>query len=214
LVLPAPAPLNGLSASKALETIAAENEPPRIYLGELLARLGDRAFGILLLVIALPNCLPLPPGSSGIFGALLMIVAVQMMIGRHRLWLPGFVRRRSVSRGDYRNGVKRFVPLLKRFERLCRPRLVWLTNGWSERLIGAAVFVLALVISLPIPILGNLPPAVVVGVLAVSMIERDGISVLVGYAAGAVVIALNAGVVGAAVLAVAEGLHRLASVDF
>jgi hypothetical protein len=214
LVRPAPPPLNGLSASKALETIAAEDEPERIGLGDLVARLGDRAFGVILLVVALPNCLPMPPGSSGFFGALLMLVAVQMIIGRHRLWLPALVLRRSFSRSDYRAAVSRFAPLLKRLERLCRPRLTRIVSGWGERLLGVVVFVLAVVISLPIPIFGNLPPAVVVGVLAVSMIERDGVTMLIGYSLGSVVVALNAGVVWAALLALAEGLQRLAGVSF
>lgn len=207
----APPPLNGISASVALKTIAAEDEVPRISIGHIDTRLGDRAFGIVMIILAFPNCLPLPPGGSTLFGVLLMLVAVQVLFGRHRLWLPSVVRRRSVTREDFRKVVQKVAPILQRVERLCRPRLSWLAGGWAERLIGFVVIVLAIVIALPIPIVGNLPPAVIVGILSIGLIERDGAAVLAGLALAVLIVALNAGVVTAAVVAVIELWRHLLS---
>lgn len=207
----APPPLNGISASVALKTIAAEDEVPRISIGHIDTRLGDRAFGIVMIILAFPNCLPLPPGGSTLFGVLLMLVAVQVLFGRHRLWLPSVVRRRSVTREDFRKVVQKVAPILQRVESLCRPRLSWLAGGWAERLIGFVVIVLAIVIALPIPIVGNLPPAVIVGILSIGLIERDGAAVLAGLALAVLIVALNAGVVTAAVVAVIELWRHLLS---
>lgn len=204
-----PPPLNGVSASVALQAIAAESEIDRISIGHIDTRLGDRAFGILMIVLAFPNCLPLPPGGSTLFGVLLMLVAVQVMFGRHRLWLPAVIRRRSVAREDFRKVVDKVAPILQRIERLCRPRLSWLAGGLAERLIGLVVVVLAIIISLPIPIIGNLPPAVIVGVLSIGLIERDGVAVLVGLVLSVLITVLNASVVTAAVLAVIEVWQRV-----
>lgn len=196
--------LNRLSASAVLKTIAAEDGIPRISIDHIDARLGDRAFGIVMIILAFPNCLPLPPGGSTVFGVLLMLVAVQVLFGRHRLWLPPVVRRRSVAREDFRKVVEKVAPILQRVERLCRPRLSRLAGGWAERLTGLVVVVLAIVISLPIPIIGNLPPAIIVGILSIGLIERDGVAVLAGLALAVLIVALNAGVVTAAILAVIE----------
>jgi hypothetical protein len=129
---------------------------------------------------------------------------VQVLFGRHRLWLPPVVRRRSVAREDFRKVVEKVAPILQRVERLCRPRLPRLAGGWAERLTGLVVVVLAIVISLPIPIIGNLPPAIIVGILSIGLIERDGVAVLAGLVLAVLIVALNAGVVTAAVLAVIE----------
>ena len=47
--------------------LAAEDEGPAT-IGEMMQALGPRAFGAALFVFAVPNMLPLPPGSAGILG--------------------------------------------------------------------------------------------------------------------------------------------------
>ena len=61
----------------------------------------------------------------------------------------------------------------------------------NERLIGAACLLLAVILVLPIP-LGNLPPAVAICAFALGLLQRDGVAVLVGWAAtlGSLVIVL------------------------
>jgi hypothetical protein len=131
------------------------------------------------------------------------------MFGRHRLWIPGFVRRRSLSRDLFRKATERAAPVLQRIEKLCRPRYGWLASGVSERLIGLVVLILAFVITLPIPIIGNIPPGLSVGILAIALIERDGLAVLVGAACGTVAFLINLGVVTAVVAAAWEGIQGL-----
>jgi len=195
-------------ASDVLSAMAGADEP-RLSLDELLGRLGDRGFGMVLLILGLLNCMPLPPGVSTIFGATMMLVAVQLAVGRHRLWLPAALRRRSVERSSFRAVVVRVVPVLRKVEALCRPRASWLASGPFERLIGAIVLVLAFVITLPIPVIGNIPPGIAVAVLAISLIERDGYAVLAGMAIGVVAFLINVGVVGAFVVAGIQGIEAL-----
>lgn len=204
-----PEPLNGLSASVVLTRLANEIGPPRISVDHILARLGDRAFGIVMIILAAPNCLPMPPGSSTIFGVALMLVAPQMIVGRHRLWMPSLLRCRSLTRGDFQKVVARLAPILARMERLCRPRVIWLASGPFERLVGLVVLVLGFVITLPIPIIGNMPPAIVIAVLAVSLIERDGLAVIFGIVLAIAVVALNFGVITAAVVGFLHAISML-----
>lgn len=187
-------------ASEVLAGIAADHAP-RLTLDELLNSLGDRTFGIVLLILALFNCVPLPPGASVVFGATMMLVAAQLLIGRHRLWLPGLLRRRSVQRQGFAKVVVRVAPVLRRVEGLCQPRASWLTNGAFERLIGLIVLIMAFVITLPIPVIGNIPPGIAVAVLSIGLIERDGWAAIAGMLLACVAFAINATLVTGVALA-------------
>jgi hypothetical protein len=63
----------------------------QVTLEWLMARLGDRSFGLVLLLLAL---LGLLPGVSAVAGVLLMVVAVQMILARPG---PAFPRRVASS---------------------------------------------------------------------------------------------------------------------
>lgn len=188
-------------ASEVLRALAADPNP-RLSLDEVVSRLDDRTFGIVFLILALINCMPLPPGVSTVTGIAMMLAALQLALGRHRLWLPAALCRRSVSRSSFRAAANRALPWLERLERMCRPRYSWLTSGISERLLGVVVLVLAFVIMLPIPVIGNIPPGIAVAILAISLLERDGLAALAGMAVGIIAFAINISVVGAALFAI------------
>ncbi|HEX7200966.1 MAG TPA: exopolysaccharide biosynthesis protein, partial [Dongiaceae bacterium] len=77
----------------------SQGSNPEIRLGELIEAIGDRGHGLLIAAFALPNVLPIYlPGLSAVFGLPLIFVALQLVLGRHRLWLPRALLRRSVSR--------------------------------------------------------------------------------------------------------------------
>lgn len=182
-------------ASRLLLEFANHQENERIALGDLLAWLDDRAFGILMLVLAFPNIFPNPIlGLSGMLGVPLAFVAMQLAVGRHRPWLPRAVLERSVARTALLQAVRRLTPALARIERLLRPR--WTpVSGWTgERLVAGLCVVLAVALALPIPF-GNTLPALAISVIALGMVERDGLAILVGVALGLASLAVVAGVV-------------------
>jgi hypothetical protein len=82
-------------------------------------------------------------------------------------------------------------------ESISRPRLTFLFGSVGDRLIGGVCTVLAVVLILPIP-LGNVLPAASVSLLSFSLIQRDGVLALAGYAlaaASAGVLVLAAGLI-------------------
>jgi hypothetical protein len=173
----------------------------RVSLGEIVSVLGERSIGAWQLVLALPMVLPIPaPGISVLFGVPLMIVSVQLMLGYRRAWLPARLARRSISRSDYAVIVDRMLPAMQQFERVVRPRASWLANDWTRVPIGLICLFLATIITLPIP-LGHVAPGTAICMLALGLMERDG--VLVGLGLLAAVLALiivtlaSAGVVDA-----------------
>ncbi|WP_258186596.1 exopolysaccharide biosynthesis protein, partial [Cereibacter changlensis] len=100
-----------------LEEVAADTNRDRVSVSDLVKVMDARAFGALLLLFALPNVLPMPPGTSGILGLPLVYLSAQMMLGQSP-WLPRFIASRSVARGDFAGLVARASPLLGRAERM------------------------------------------------------------------------------------------------
>jgi hypothetical protein len=199
-------PSNGRPLSEILREVA-ERETPRVSVAELADRFGGRALAALILVFGVICALPLPPGGSTVFGAPLVLLAPQLMLGSRAPWLPARLRRRSMRRDNLRRSLDRALPWLERVEKVSRPRLSFLFSGPGQRLIGLVCTLFALVLILPIP-LGNMLPAAAISVLSLSLVQRDGLLALLGYA-------LTAASVGVLVLAaglIVQAAERLAAV--
>lgn len=167
----------------------------RVRLRDLGALLGARSFGFFLLVLALPNAVPIGiPGTSAITGVPMTLIALQMMLGLPEPYLPAWLADRSLPRDVFRRLVLKTAPWLQRIERIMRPRWTGLTDRRGERVLGGICLLLGIVLCLPIP-LGNLLPAVGVVLLALGVLERDGLLVGIGLTVGAAGVALASGVV-------------------
>jgi hypothetical protein len=195
--------------SEILREISEQAEPT-ISVGDLMEKFGARAMGALLLVFGIACTLPLPPGGTTIFGAPLVLLAPQLMIGSRAPWLPARMRAQSIATADLRRGLPRVLRWLTRIEAVSRPRLLFLFSAWGHRAIGLVCTALALVLILPIP-LGNMLPAAAVSVLSLALVQRDGVLALVGYALAGLsvgVLALAANLIGRGL---AEAFELLAS---
>ena len=181
--------------STILLRIATKPGRDRIYIRDLLRELDHRAIAAMLFIFAVPNTIPVPPGVSGVLGAPLIFLAAQLMLGRAP-WLPRLIADRSFARTDFEKVVTKVGPWLQKAERLMRPRLEFLAKPPSEYLIGAIVLLLSIILFLPIP-LGNMLPAIAICVLALGLIERDGIWVLIGTAISIASTIIVSGVIAA-----------------
>ena len=182
----------------------SERAEPRITVGELMECFDGRAMGALLLIFSLICVLPLPPGGTTIFGAPLVFLAPQLMIGSRAPWLPAAMRARAIATADLARGLPRVVRWLRWIEAISRPRLLFLFGRWGHRAIGLVCTGLALVLILPIP-LGNMLPAAAVSVLSLALVQRDGYLALAGYALAA----LSGGVLILAFNLITRGLTHV-----
>jgi hypothetical protein len=194
--------------SAALCRLAETHPGPRVLLADLADALGEHGFGLLILLLALPNAIPGPavPGLSTITGLPLTLLALQLACGWTRPRLPGAVMRRSIPLESFRRWVERAAPRLRRLERHFGRRPSPLTTPAGHRSIGAALVVLGFVLSLPVP-LGNLPAAVSIMVLALGLLEEDSRALLAGLGAGA----LSCFWVGVLLVAGMEIVHAVAA---
>ncbi len=153
-----------------------------VTLGELVDAVGERSFGALLALLAVPNMVAgIVPGVSMVLGLPLVLVSLQLVVAARRPWLPRRLAQIVIRRRDLARVFARIDPGLRRLERALRPRLAYLTAPWAERLIGIGCCGLSLLVLLPIP-LSNGVPSVGILCFALALLERDGVFALAGTA--------------------------------
>lgn len=157
---------------RLLAALAAHAPAEGWLLGDLLAHVRQRAFGMLVLIATLPAFLPIPVG-GGLFGGLVILLGLQMMLGREVPWLPKWLSRYHVPTDRLKNFVRRVDRLLAVIERGCRPRWTHLSRGPALIFNGFMLTLMGLLLALPIP-LTNYPFGLVLVVYAVALTERDG----------------------------------------
>lgn len=174
---------NGRKTSAILDDFIIYHAEPRVSVRDIRDALGNRAYGLLLFVFALPNIVPVGiPGVSTILGLPLVLLSAQLLLGLPVPWFPHWLLDRSVNRDKLAVAIRHSLPHLMKLERILRPRLLWLTGPVAERLLALVCLTLAIILSLPIPF-GNWPPALAIALLALSLIERDGLLYMLGLLA-------------------------------
>jgi hypothetical protein len=182
--------------SEVLQDVTTGSSDPHITMRQIALKLEDRGFGFLLLFIALPNLIPGGiPLISTILGLPLLWISVQMLLGMARPRFPGWIANRRMGRSGLKKVITKLVPMMQKLEKLLHPRLTWACHRGGERAAGIVVALLAIILILPIP-LGNMLPAFMIVIIALGLIEHDGVVLLFGVICGLAVVALYAGVVG------------------
>src|SRR3954467_7084618 len=147
--------------SEILAALAAQ-PGERLSVRDIMAVLQDRAFALLIVLLGLPNCLPMPPPIPLVCGLLLALVAAQIAAGRATPWLPRVLLRRSIRQEDVTRAVARALPMLQRLERWSRPRMTFLETPLALRLIGFLLIAFALGLLVAAPVIGQIPLGIAV----------------------------------------------------
>lgn len=173
--------------SEVLEALLSNPPAGRVTLAWMMDRLGDRSFGVVLLLLALLGVLP---GVSPVVGLLLLVPAVQMIRGNHRPVFPHRVAERAFEARQLARLIRRVVPVLRWLERFIHPR--WTTPfRATKRVVGGAVLVLGIGLLAPVPF-SNVPPALMIGLIAFAYLEEDGVLLCAALAATLVMLAATA----------------------
>jgi hypothetical protein len=155
--------------SRIVTQVAAAFPGERITLGEMTEAFGDRAFGMLALLLLLPGMIP---GMASVFGTPLLLIGIQMGIGYRKPKLPGILARQSIKRADLLRLASASTKGLSRIEQYVKPRPGFWTRPFGERIIGWITAYVALMLILPGPGT-NGPPAFGNIVMALGVIEQD-----------------------------------------
>jgi hypothetical protein len=117
-----------------LKAFAAQKDAPS--LATVLAALGGRAHAMALLVLVLPETVPLPlPSISAVLGIPLIAVAAHLLIFGEGAALPARLGRIVLPTSSLVAAARYAGPTLEWLERVTRPR--WIRLAQNERLVGA-----------------------------------------------------------------------------
>ena len=171
-----PPQLENARTSVILHRMLSGGSEGDISVGEFMAQLGERAFALAILIFALPNSLPLPgiPGFSTLTGVPIILLGLQLAIGQEVIWLPKKVAQQRFSRSSLYKIIEKTLPFIIWLEKFLKPRFLWIGHPVGERAVGLVIVVLALILALPVPG-GNFLPGLSICILALAILERDGL---------------------------------------
>jgi hypothetical protein len=192
-------------ASEVLDGIAANAQGARVSLGEIVDSLEERGFALLMVVLGLPNVLPMPPPIPLVCGLMLVFIALQIVLGRHHPWIPRRALAASVARERLDVALARATPVLRRLERFSRKRLSFLPASWELRGAGLLLLIVSLGLVCAAPLIGQIPLGISICLTGLALVERDGVIMAVAALFGALGLAVNFGFI----LAVVEGVMSL-----
>jgi hypothetical protein len=167
--------------STILQELLLHATEDRITLGWRMGSLGDRSFGIVLLQLGLLASLPV---ASAIVGIMIALLACQMILARRGPVFPRFIAGRTFQKRRLASMLNWAVPVLRYLERFIRPR--WQTPfEMTKRVVGGAIPLVGTLLFAPVP-LSNVPPALVIILLAFAYLEEDGVLLCIALAASLV----------------------------
>ena len=157
----------------------ARNE--KVTLAEIFNLTEERVFGFLLAILSLPSALPVPaPGYSIPFGVAMFFLAIQLIIGRDRPWLPEKFLKGSMKLETVQKFVKMGTPWVEKIENVTKPRVAYLCTSLPGKVIlGVAIALMSISMMIPIPGTNTLP-AIGIFVIAFGLLEDDGLICIAG----------------------------------
>lgn len=153
----------------------------QVTLAEIFNLTEERIFGFLLAILSLPSALPVPaPGYSIPFGIAMFFLAIQLVMGRDRPWLPEKILKGSMKLETVQKFVNMGTPWIKRIENVTKPRISYLCTSLPGKVIlGIAIALMSISMMIPIPGTNTLP-AIGIFVTAFGLLEDDGLICIAG----------------------------------
>ena len=184
-----------LSLSDIADRMSEASDGNQASVKDMISTIGKRAFGPLLLVFGLIALSPIGaiPGASLVLGALIILVAAQVLFGRDTPWFPKWLTRISVDNQKVQSSVDKIKPYLSKIDRFLRPRWQFLMAPPSPYIVAFLCIVLAaLMYPLALVPWGVMAPALAIVVLSVGLTSHDGAVLAAGFVISVAALGLSA----------------------
>lgn len=153
----------------------------RVSIGMVVESVGSRSFGPMLILIGVTLFSPLSgiPGMSFFMASFVLLIAVQMLIGRSYFWLPRFILDRSVERDKLQKALHWLNRPARAIDGVLKPRLTFLVRSEGSYAIAA----LCVVVGLFMPFMELVPfssstAGLALLALGLALVVQDGFLVL------------------------------------
>ena len=157
-------------------------------LGSLVELFEEKSFAILFVLLLGVPALPLPTGgATHVFEIIAILLALQLIAGRDRIWLPERWCRLELAGERQRRFIAGLMKMIRRLERLSRPRLTFLfEHRLSNIVFGVLVIAGCAGAFLAPPFTGlDTLPALGVVLLSLGVLLEDFLIVVLGIVVGA-----------------------------
>lgn len=170
--------------SDVLDSVEQAAGPKSVSLGDILDQLGPRSFAPLMLIVAIGMVSPVAgiPGASTVAALIIGTILAQMVVGRDRLWLPAWLKKREIKTESMEKALDFARRPVKAIEPLIKPRLQALTEmpGSLASILACFVLVAGMPLIEFVPMLSTIA-AVALALFAAGFLTRDGLFMLLGY---------------------------------
>jgi hypothetical protein len=184
-----PLPPSGLAAGGAARHLSDELQQliqvfaeRSVRLREVLEVTQGRGYTMLLIVLTLPFCTPIPmPGFSAPFGLVVAAIGFRLALGQ-KPWLPQRLLNAELPPKFFPRVLSATCRLARWLERILRPRWQHVLQ-WRlvRQVMGTMILSCGLLMILPLPIpFSNGLPAMAVLLLAAGTLEEDGYAAVAG----------------------------------
>lgn len=157
-------------------------------LGSLIDLFGEKSFAVVFVLLMSLPALPLPTGgATHVLEIIVMLLALELIVGRRAIWLPGRFKRIDIGGPSKQRFAAALLKWIRRLERVSRRRLPWLLDQrLSGVVFGLVVFALSLTAFVAPPFSGlDTLPALGVVMLGLGVLLEDSVIAVVGIVVGA-----------------------------
>ena len=168
---------------------AEKHDASDVSVGDLVDALDEQGYGAALAILPLIELTPVGgiPGVPTILALMLATLCIRLLLGHEHLWVPGFIRRRTLKRSRVETSVGYLKPWALRIDKRLHERLTPFAGSAAQR--TAAVVILILLLSVPplelVPFATS-APMIVIAVFGLGLLFRDGLLMLLGFAGSVV----------------------------
>lgn len=182
-VIAAADPTRPRKLSEEFDLILREFEVENVTLREVMSLLHGRGYVLLVMLLALPFCTPIPlPGLSTPLGFIILLIGARLAMGA-KPWLPQRLLDTRLPPTVFKKVFAVTQKIVSWFERLLKPRMLWFTE--SPRLLqlhAVPIVICAILLLLPLPVpFSNTLPAWAILLTSGGLLERDGRFIVAGY---------------------------------
>ncbi len=160
-----------------------ESKAGPLSIAEILHILSGKGRSVVLILLSIPFCQPIQiPGVSTPFGLAIAFIGLRMLFGK-RIWLPKKLLAKKVPSNTFEKITDKTLVLLRKIKPWIHPRLTGLCHSpYMKKVNGLVIIILGILLALPLPIpFSNLAAAWSIFLIALGMLEDDGVFILIGY---------------------------------
>ncbi len=156
----------------------------QVEFGWLLDRVSNRVYAAVLFLPALMAASPLTliPGISFIFALITVLIILQMLVRRQRVWLPKRLRNVYFDKNKVAKALRYMEKPAVKLDRFFRPRLMFLTSPWAGQKVILLFTLILAILSGPATLVpfANLLFCIAILILAMGLLTRDGFVIIFG----------------------------------